>query len=455
MDVIIVGAGKVGYAVAQELSREGHNVTVVDKSPERINLVNGTLDVFAVCGESGIDSLQLAGAENAELLVAVTNSDEANILCCMVGRKLGVQHAIARVREAKHFRQVVLLQKELGLAMTVNPEHAAAREISRVLRFPSAAKVEPFAKSQAELVEFVLPQGSALEGVPLRDYHSRFGRGTLVCAVRRQDSVFIPKGADFVFRAGDSLSVVGAPKAIHALFKDLHIFRRPVRHVMIVGGGRISVFLAQQLLDMGIRVKIIEKDPERCEQVKDMLPKAELICGDGARPDLLAEEGLAEADGFVPLTGQDEINIILAAMAKKEGVEKVVTKVNEDHFVDLAHSFGLDAPVRPRLITAGRILQYVRGMDNSAGNSGVETLRRIVDGSLEALEFRADENCRCLGRTLMELPIRPGILVAAIIREGRCFIPGGSDRIEARDSVVAVAEVDSEHLIGCLDDILK
>ncbi len=454
MNVIIVGAGKVGYAVAQELCREDHNVTVVDKSPERINLVNSTLDAISICGEGGIESLRLAGAENADLLVAVTNSDEANILCCMVGRKLGVSHGIARVREAEHFRQVVLLQKELGLAMTVNPEHAAAREISQVLRFPSAAKVEPFAKGQAELVEFVLPEGNPLCGLPLREYHSRFGRGTLVCAVRREDKVFIPKG-DYVFRALDSLSVVGAPKSIHALFKDLHIFRRPVRHVMIVGGGRISVYLAQQLLEMGIRVKILEIDPERCEQVKDLLPKAEVICGDGARPDLLAEEGMAETDGFVTLTGRDEINLILAALARKEGVEKVVTKVNEDHFMELAHSFGLDAPVRPRLITAGRILQYVRGMENSAGNSGVETLRRIVDGSLEALEFRAHEDSRCLGRTLMELPIRPGILLGAIIREGRCFIPGGSDRIEAGDSILAVAEVDNDHLIGCLDDILK
>lgn len=454
MNVIIVGAGKVGYAVAQELSREDHNVTVVDKSPVRINLVNSTLDAFAVCGRSGIESLRLAGAENADLLVAVTNSDEANILCCMVGRKLGVKHAIARVREADHFREVVLLQKELGLAMTINPEHAAAREISRVLRFPSAAKVEPFAKGQAELVEFVLPEESALCGVGLREFHSKFGRGTLICAVRRDGRAFLPKG-DYVFRARDSLSVVGAPKAIHALFKDVHIFRKPVRHVMIVGGGRISVYLAQQLLSMGIRVKIIEKDEERCELVKDLLPKAELICGDGARPELLEEEGLAEADGFVSLTGQDEINIILGAMARTEGVEKVVTKVNEEHFVPLAQSFGLEPPVRPRLVAAGRILQYVRGMENSADSSGVETLRRIVDGSLEALEFRVQETSRCLGMTLQEMPIRPGILLAAVIRAGECFIPGGSDRLQPGDSVVAVAEVDAEHRITSLDDILK
>ncbi len=455
MNVIIVGAGKVGYAVARELSREDHNVTVIDRSPERISLVNSTLDAIAICDIGGIESLRMAGAAKAELLVAVTNSDEANILCCMVGRKLGVGHAIARVREAEHFREVVLLQKELGLAMTVNPEHAAAREISRVLRFPSAAKVEPFAKGQAELVEFIVPEGAALCGLSLRDYHGHFGRGTLVCAVRHgEQRAFLP-GGDYVFRAGDSLSVVGAPKAIHALFKQLHIFRRPVRHVMLVGGGRVSVYLAQQLLEMGIRVKILEMDERRCEEIKDLLPRAEVVWGDGARPELLAEEGLHETDGFVCLTGQDEINIILAAMAKKEGVEKVVSKVNEEHFVPLAQSFGLDAPVRPRLITAGRILQYVRGMENSAGSSGVETLRRIVDGSLEALEFRAGEGSRCLGVELRDLPIRKGILLAAIIRQGRCFIPGGSDTIQSGDSVVAVAELDSEHLITGLDDILK
>jgi len=451
MNIIIVGAGKVGYTLARQLSREGHDVTVIDRNPERISLVNTTLDAICVSGSVDIGLLKLAGAGKADLLIAATDSDEANILCCMVARKLGVGHTIARVRQAEHFEEVILLRDELGLSMTVNPEYAAASEVSRVLRFPSAAKVESFAKGEAELVEFTLAPSNPLCGTALRDLHTRYGRGILVCAARRQGKVRIPDG-EFVFQAGDDLPVVGAPKEVYGFFKTMDILKKGVRSVMILGGGRISVYLAKQLLDVGIHVKIIEKDEAKCGLVKDLLPKAEVVYGDGARPDLLKEEGLDGVDGFVAFTGHDEINLIMAAFARKAGVDKVVSKVNEEHFVTLASSFGLEEPVQPRLITAQYILQYVRSMENSAQTSGVETLRRIVDGSLEALEFQAGSNSRCLGVTLRDLPIRSGVLLAAVIRKGKCFIPGGDDVLQEGDSVIAVS---AETGMTCLDDIVK
>lgn len=451
MNIVLVGAGKIGLTLAQLLAQEGHNITVIDRNPERIARINSTLDVITICGSVDIELLKLADTENAFLLIAATDSDEANILCCMVARKLGVKHTIARVRQKEHYQEVVFLRDELGLSLTINPEFAAAAEISRVLRFPSAAKVESFAKGQAELVDFRLTEENPLCGKPLRDYHTSFGAGTLICAAHRGEELLIPDG-NFVPQAGDILSVVGAPRHIHSLFRNLSIFKRSAKYVLIVGAGRIGIYLAMQLTGMGIHVKFIEKDREKCDYVKELFPKVEVVCDDGSRPDVLEEEGMAAMDAFVALTGTDEINIIISTYARAAGVDKVVCKVNEDHYVAMAGSFNLEEPVQPRYITALQVLQYVRSMENSADSSGVEMLRRLMGGRLEVLEFRAKYSSRCVGQTLQSLPIRQGVLVAAIIRDGKCIIPGGSDEIWAGDSIIAVT---SKPGMRSLEDILK
>ena len=451
MNIIVVGAGKIGFTLTQFLTREGHNVTVIDRNPDRITLVNTTLDAISISGQVDIELLRLAGADKADLLIAATNSDEANILCCMMGRKLGAGHTIARVRQQDHYQAVMLLRDELGLSMSINPEYDTASEISRVLRFPSAAKVEPFAKGQAEMVEFKLAESNPLCGMALKNFHGRFGRGTLICAVRRGDQVYTPDG-EFVLQAGDSVNVVGAPRHIHALFKDLDIFKKSAKSVMIVGGGHIGVYLSRQLLGMGIRVKLVEQDPEKCRRIKNILPKAEVVCCDGSRPDLLEEEGLRSADALVAITGSDEINIILGAYARSVGVGKAVAKVNEEHLLSLAESFGLEEPVQPKVITAQRVLQYVRSVVNASASSGVEQLRRILDGKLEVLEFRAGAGGPCVGVPLRRLETRPGVRVAAIIREGKCLIPGGDDEIRSGDSVLAVT---TQRGMTRLEDILR
>lgn len=451
MNIILVGAGKIGYTLAQSLTQEGHDVTVIDRDEEQIAQVNANLDVMSICGSVDIELLRLAGAENADLLIAVTNSDESNILCCMVAKKLGVTHTIARVRQEEHYQEVILLREELGLSMTINPEYMAASEISRVLRFPSAAKVEAFAKGQAELVEFKLAENNPLCGLELKNFHAKFGRGTLICGVHREDEVHIP-GGDFVLQAGDSVSVVGSPKHIHALFREMNIFKRSSKYVLIVGGGQVGAYLARQLLGMGLHVKLLEKDEDRALQLKDLLPKAEIAVCDGSRPDILDEEGMPAMDAFVALTGSDEVNIIIAACAKNAEVDKVVTKVSQSHYIPLAESFGLEEPVQPRSIIAQQVLRYVRGMENSSGVSGVENLRTIVDGKLEVLEFRASVSSKCVGHTLRDLPIRRDVLVAAIIRDGKCLIPGGHDEIWAGDSVLAVT---TRRGMTHLEDILR
>ena len=449
MNILLAGAGKIGLTLAQALTREGHSVTVIDKDPDRIAVVNAEMDVMTVCGSVDIDLLKLAGAETADLLIAATDSDEANILCCMVGRKLGAKHTIARVRQEEHYREVILLREELGLSLTINPESAAAAEISRVLRFPSAAKVEAFAKGQAELVELRLTEANLLCGMAVRSYHSRFGTGTLLCAVRRGENVYIPDGS-FVLQAGDSVSIAGAPQNIHSFFRSLGILKKGAKFVLVVGGSRVSVYLARQLLAMGLKVKLLEQDPARCEAIKDLLPKAEVVCCDGSHPDVLEEEGMPAFDALAALTDEDELNLIIAAYAARSGLEKVVYKVNESHFAGLAAGFRLEDPVLPRDIVAQQVLQYVRSMDNSTG--GLESLLRVMDGRLEVLEFRAPDRSPCVGRTLRDMPIRSGVLVAAIIREGKCLIPGGDDSICPGDSVLAVTTIRG---MTALEDILK
>lgn len=451
MFIILAGAGKIGFTLAAQLTREGHSVTVIDSSRERVSLISSSLDVMTICGHADADILRLAGAEKADLLIAATDSDETNILCCMVGKKLGARHTIARVRQEEHYREVVLLREELGLSLTVNPEYAAANEISRLLRFPSAAKVAPFAKGQAELVELKLTEGNPLCGTSLRDYHSRFGDGTLVCAVRRGGDVYIP-GGDFVLAPGDTIGLVGSPKHIHALFRELSIYKKRAKYVMIVGGSRAAVYLARQLLSMGIHVKLLEMNEEKCTRVKDAAPKAEVVCCDGSHPDILDEEGMPAFDAFVAMTGQDEINIIIGTYAMRAGLGKVVTKVSEAHYADLAVTLGLESPVQPRSIVARQVIEYIRGMENSADVSGVETLRQVMEGRVEVMEFRVRGASPCIGRTLSALPIRRDVLVAAIIREGACIIPRGGDMIHPGDGVIVVTTAPG---MTRLDDILK
>lgn len=451
MNIIIVGAGKIGSALAGYLSREGHDITVIERNPDRVARISTSLDAMTVCADGDIDSLRLAGAEKADLLIAATNSDESNILCCLVGRKLGIRNTVARVRQEDRYREVLFLENELGLSLVINPELACANEIGRVLRFPSATKVDTFAHDGAELVEFKVKEGNPLCGTTLADYHRSFGDGTLVAAVVREGNALMPQ-ANFRFQVDDSVLVVGAPQRISRLFKKLDIFKRSVRSVMIVGGGRIGVYLAQELAAEGIAVTLIEIDRELAEQIKDALPQVEVICDDGTLPPVLEDAGIDSADAFVALTGVDEVNTILCAYAQTHGVGKVIAKMSESHFVDMASTFGLDKPMQPPVITAALILQHVRAMENTANDSGIELLRHVMDGQIEILEFLAREGSPCLDIPLERLELRSETLVGAIIRMGSCIIPNGSSTIQAGDRVLAVT---TRPGMKCLEDIMR
>ena len=451
MNIIVVGAGKIGSALAGYLSREGHQVTVVERNPERVSRLSTSLDIMTVCESADIDSLKLAGAESADLLIAATNSDESNILCCLVGRKLGIQNTVARVREDSHYREVLFLEKELGISLVINPEMACANEIGRVLRFPSATKVDQFAGDRAELVEFRLKANNPLCGTSITEFHRSFGNGTLVAGITRNGETFIPS-ANLRFREGDSVLAVGSPRNISQLFKKLAIFKERARDVLIVGGGRIGLYLARELISTGIDVTLIESNRELAEEIKDALPRVEVICDDGTLPSVLDEAGIGSVDAFVALTGVDEINTILCTYAQSRGVGKVVAKVSESHFVDMATTFGLDAPIQPQVIIAEQVMQHVRGMENSGEDSGVHLLRRVMDEQLEMIEFVAKAGSPCLGIPLADLELRDATLVAAIIRMGSCIIPNGKNTIQAGDRVLAVT---SRPGMKCLEDILR
>ncbi len=438
MDIAVIGAGRIGTTLAERLTAEGHSITLIDKNEARLSYASNNLDVMTVLG-NGADYYTQTRAEvgSADLLIAVTNNDAVNMLCCLTGKKLGVKNTVARVRTMEYYRQMVFLKDELGLSLVFNPEMYAAEEISRILRFPSAEKVDSFAKGRAELVEFTVWPGSSLIGLPLRKFGSQFGSGILVCAVNHENKITIPKG-DYVIAEGDIIHLVGAPAEITAFFKSAGIYKKGVRDVILLGGSRTAIYLSNILLNMGIHVKIIEQKQENCTELNHLLRKAEIIHGDGGDPKLLEEEGIRNADAFVALTGSDQNNIITSIFAKKSGAKKVITKINEEHYRTMIGTHTLESCVTPKTIAADLIVQYVRAIHNSIESSGIEALHKIAGGNAEALEFLITEKDKHSGKALKDLNIGSDTLLAAIIRNNSCIIPGGDDFVRPGDSVIAV-----------------
>lgn len=452
MKIIIIGCGKVGELLTSYISNEGHDVVVVDSDQAIIERTVNEYDVMGVVGNGASNAVQMeAGADKANLLIAVTASDELNIMCCMVARKLGARHTIARVRNPEYADQIVFMRKELGLSMAVNPEYDAAREISRIIRVPAALKVDTFAKGRVDLVEVKIDEKHPLCGRKLSELVSVCGVNVLVCAVKRGDDVIIPKG-DFTPEAGDVIHITASHQDLLSFFKKLGIQDKRIKNVMIMGGGKIAYFLAKRLDGLGIGVKLVERDAERAEQLAELLPKAMIIHGDATDSDLLDEEGVADTDAVVTLTGVDEENIMISLYASKNKVDKVITKVNRPGIMKLLSSIGLECVVSPRAITANSILRYLRGLEHS-DSSSIQTLYKIVDGEVEAIEFIAADGFDDIGKPIKTMKIRKNIIIACIIRGNRIIYPHGDDTIERGDAVIVVAK--SEQSVHDLDDILE
>ena len=437
MNIIIAGCGKVGRALAEQLSREKHDITVIDRKPEAIQQITNIADVRGVVGNGASFEIQMdAGIDTADLMIAVTDADEVNLLCCLIAKKAGGCQTIARVRNPVYHHEIHHIKDELGLSMVINPEWAAAMEMARLLRFPSAIDIDTFANGRIELLRFQLEEQNPLCNNKIKDLHMLSRCEVLICIVERGKEVLIPSG-EVELKAGDMISVVASPVNASRFFKTIGSETNQVKNTMIIGGGKISFYLAKRLLEMGIQVKIIEKDRDACERLCEILPKAMIINGDGTDRELLAEEGLAKAEGFAALTNMDEENVMLALYAKSMSKAKKITKVNRNTFDTIIGSLNIGSLIYPKHITSETILQYVRAMQNSIG-SNVETLYRLVDGNAEALEFVIKGKSEVTDIPLQELQLKPHILVCAINRKGKIIIPKGQDCIQEGDSVVII-----------------
>lgn len=438
LNIIIVGCGRAGTTIVEELSAEGHDITVVDKDPEKIAELTNAYDIMGIVGNGAGFSLQIeAGIKEADLLIAVTESDELNLLCCTVASRVGDCATIARVRNPEYSLEIEYLREKLGLEMIINPEFEASREMARILSLPNALEVNSFAHGQAELVKFKVQKGNMLDGMTIRELGAKIDN-VLICAVERQRQIYIPSG-DFEFSAGDVVSFVASRKSVKPFFKAIGVKTNQVKSALIVGGGNSGYYLGRQLINSGIDVKIIEKSRKRCEELVLLLPKAVIINGNGSDEELLREEGLKNAEAFIPLTGSDEENILLTLYANQEtdGQAKVITKINRITFNDIIDGLDLGSVVYPRYITAEAIIAYVRAKSASR-SSNIETLFHLFEHRVEAIEFRVDKPSKATDVPLKDLHLKDNLLISFINRHGRIIIPSGQDCIKPGDTVMIV-----------------
>ena len=454
MRIVVVGAGKVGRVLTEQLAAEKHDIVVIDQDTDLIESLVNIYDVRGVVGNGGCYDVQKDAFEDgADLLIATTSSDETNILACLVAKKLGTPHTIARIRNPEYEKQLHFMREELGLSMVVNPEKATAREIARVLRFPSAIKREQFCRQRFELVEYRVNEGNPLEGLQLSDLYRNIRVKILICAVARGQQTIIPTGAT-VLQKGDKIYLTASARELESFFRKLNIFKARANNIMIVGASRIAYYLVKELQDIQKRMTVIDSNAARCQAMSEKFPGVLVIHGDGADSELLSEERISEMDAFVPLTGLDETNIILAMYASQFPNCKVVAKINRPSFADLANQKGLvDSVVSTAAVTSETIARYVRAMQNSFDSDNIKTLHRLVGGRVEALEFNVGPGLPFIGVPLKDLNLREGLLVAGIVRQnGAPDIPSGADALQEGDDVVIVT---TDTTLHALRDIVK
>ncbi|MDO5813615.1 MAG: Trk system potassium transporter TrkA [Bacillota bacterium] len=452
MKIIVLGAGKVGKTLIKHMSNEDHDIIVVDQNATKVEEVVNQFDVIGVVGNGGsYDILMEAGAEDANLIICVTASDELNILAGLMAKKMGTRHTIARVRNPDYSSQRDFMRNQLGFSMIINPELEAASEIRRVLSFPSAVKVDTFSRGKVELAEFFVEDHSRLNGVELSQLHKITKTNILVCAVSHNEDVIIPDG-NYVIKPGDHLYITGTHRDLSRFCLDIGVITTRIKNVIIIGGGKIAYYLSKQLSTQGIKVKIIEKDKNRCQVLAEKLPYVTIIHGDGSDDELLNEEGIENCDAVLALTGLDEENIVLSLSAKSLYHKKTIAKVTRMNYTGLSDVLKVDSIVAPKKIVASQIIRYVRAKMNKDNDSSVKTLYKIVDGEVEAIEFKVTEQFKYLHKTLNEMKIKEHVLVAAIIRDNEVIVPKGNTTMELNDYVIIVSRGE---IMKSLNDMLR
>ena len=451
LQIIIVGCGKIGSALLEHLSKEGHDITVIDKNSERVQDFANMYDVMGIVGNGASYSVLMeAGIKNTDLFIAVTKSDELNLLCCTIAKQASNCATIARVCTPDYSKELGYLQDKLGLTMIINPEHEFAREVARILAMPTALDVNSFAHGRAELIKIKIPEGNCLDSMTIATMGSMMDEKVIICAIEKDGEVYIPSG-NFVLHAGDVISVVSSRNGIKVFLETIGFKSKRVKDTMIIGGGKAAYYLAKRLMNMNVSVKIIEKDRARCEELSVLLPKAIIINGDGTEQELLREEGIDTAESFVPLTGIDEENIVLTLHARQLSDTKIVTKINRTSFKDVISSLDLGSIVYPRYITTEAIIAYVRAKTNSQ-DSNIETLYHMYDHRVEAIEFVVKKNSVVTNTPLRDMKLKENLVVSCINRNGNIIIPSGDDEIKVNDSVIIVT---TNTGFNDIQDILK
>jgi len=439
MKIVIVGNGKVGFSLAEQLVAEQHDVTVIDIRDENLSSASDTLDLMVVHG-NGVSTTTLleAGVDSADLLAATTSSDEVNMVCCLLAKNLGTKYTIARIRNPEYTSTVAELRKNLKIDMVINPESSTAIEITRLLRFPAAANIQSFCRGKVELMGFRLQEGDFLIGKPLYSLGDNVKKLSLLfCAADCNGELTIPKGS-YVPQAGDKLYLIGRPDSLDQFFRILGRYTPKVKKAFILGGGKITGYLLPILNNLGVSVKVVEQDPKRCRLISERFPHVVAICGDGTDQELLESESMHDYDCFVALTNSDEDNFIIAQYAQQQGIAKVITKCSRKNYTGIARAVGLDSVISPKSITASRILHVVRGMQNSQG-SVMNSLHRIADGAAEAMEFTVTPSTDNLDLPLKDLRLKNNVLIAVIVRGSEIIIPQGDSCMMAGDRVIIIA----------------
>lgn len=452
LNIIIVGCGKVGVSLVEQLAKEGHAITIIDKNPTKVQEITNLYDIMGLAGNGASYSVQMeAGIESADLIIAVTNSDELNLLCCTVATQVANCAAIARVRTPDYSQESNYLREKLGLAMIMNPELESAREAARILYLPTALEVNSFAHGQAELIKFKIPDGNILDGLSIYNLDQKLPIKILICAIERNGEVIIPNG-NLTLTKGDLISVVAPRWKVKAFMTAIGMKNYRIKNCLIVGGGNFAYYLAKQLIHMNIMVKIIELDRERCEELSILLPEAIIINGDGTDQELLKEEGIVSVDSFVPLTGIDEENILLSLYAKQVSTTKVITKIDRANFKEIVSGMDLGSLIYPKYVASEAIIAYVRAKTNSMNSNEIETLYNMFDSRVEAIEFRINEASNVTGVPLKDLKLKDKLLISFINRNGNIIIPSGQDSIQPGDTVMIVTAHKGFHDI---QDILR